>query len=424
MKKVIVLCALSLIGFIYAVLSGGTSGNLKAEDTMSFGQLEKLKKALSNPLEQYVGIVFIGDSITWGMTATGNPVHFKMGRDGTLSDIRDNFESLSFVNRFKRYIGSEYMAGSPPLISNWKASPSGESIVEFNKEFILFPEGENFEVTTEGNIDSYGVMESEGDISKKQLYFQIDPSSDGAGIIRFKFTGKQFTLAYESAENSMDYELFVDGVSHGFFTTRAGFDGNSPGTGNMRTHRFDYVQDALIEIRTVKIDSQSIQTFKIGGIIVDKTVQISNQGIIGATAKTYIERNLDGNTSGDGTAIHDEDRYIFIQLGTNDRREKDSAIFKRNLQNMIDNVKSNRALIVMCANPVSNQNPDIYHFTMQETCNAIKQAAEENQIDFINNYTIFQGMNASNYLADSLHPNDYGHDLIFQNIVNSLEQWE
>ena len=422
MKKGILLCVFSIALFSYFILSDGTSGNSKIENTKSFGQLEKLKMALTNPLEQYISIVFIGDSITWGMTATGNPINYKIGRDGTLSDIRDNFGSLSFVNHFKRYIGSEYMAGAPPFISNWGASPNGESIVEYQKEIILFPEGENFEVSTKGNVDSYGVVKRKDSLSKKQLYFQINPFSDGIGIIRFNFTGKQFTLSYESTESSMDYELLVNGLSQGIFTTMAGSDGNLPGLDNRRTHTFDYVQDALIEIKTVKTNVEGPQTLKIDGVIVGKTVKISNQGIIGATSRSYLLRNLEGNASGDGVAIKDEDRYIFIQLGTNDRREKDSEQFKGNLQKLIDKVKPDRTLILMCANPVTNVNPQIYHFTMQETCHVIKQTAEENLIDFINNYTIFEGMKTSRYLADSLHPNDYGHDLIYRNIIHSLEK--
>lgn len=413
---------LSLMVFLYVILSDGTSGNLKAENTKSFGELERLKNALSNPLEQYVSIVFIGDSITWGMSAAGNPVNFKMGRDGTLSDIRDNFESLSFVNQFKRYIGSEYMAGAPPLLSNWDASPNGESIAVYKKEILLFPEGENFEIVTEGNVRPHEVVESKDSISNKFLCFQIDSSANGTGIIRFNFTGKEFTLSYGSTASSMDYELLVNGMSQGIFSTMVGFDGNLAGFDNHRTHTFDYVEDALIEIKTVKNNFEGPQALKIGGVLIDKTVKISNQGIIGATARSYLKRNLEGNTSGDGIAITDEDRYIFIQLGTNDRREKDSLIFKGNLQKLINKVKPNRALILMCANPVVNENPENYHFNMEEVCNVINQTAEENQIDFINNYAIFKDLKSSNYLADSLHPNDYGHEQIYRNIVHSLEQ--
>lgn len=398
-------------------ISSTIEENPLEETDPNLSQLKKLKIALSNPLEQYMSMVFIGDSITWGLTATGNPEDYASGRDGTLSDRRDDFDSQSFVNEFKRYIGSEYMDGSAPLLSNWSASPSGESIVEYQKEMIVFPEGDKFEAGTEGDA-SQEVQLSEESVSGKQLNFDV---SEGTGFIRFRFTGKEFTLSFDSTENSLDYELLIDGVSQGIFPA------SGDGYDNRRTHSFDYVKDALIEIKTVKNDTDGQQTLKIGGIIVNKTIKISNQGIIGATTRSYAANNLEGNTMGDGNAINDEDQYVFIQLGTNDRIiakgvEKGSGEFKKNLQLLVDEVNSNRNLILMCPNPAANNDPDIYSFDTKEVCNVITQVAQENDIDLIDNYSIFQGMDTSKYLADGLHPNDYGHQMMFENIMESLEK--
>ncbi|WP_243297751.1 SGNH/GDSL hydrolase family protein [Bacillus litorisediminis] len=425
-KKVLFLFILSIliISSIF-IMDKNTSNTISStieenpleETEPNLSQLKKLKIALSNPLEQYMSIVFIGDSITWGLTATGNPEDYASGRDGTLSDRRDDFDSQSFVNEFKRYIGSEYMDGSAPLLSNWSESPSGESIVEYQKEVIVFPEGENFEVGTEGDA-SQEVQQNEDSVSGKQLNFDV---SEGTGFIRFRFTGKEFTLSFDSTENSLDYELLIDGVSQGIFPA------SGDGYDNRRTHSFDYVKDALIEIKTVKNDTDGQQTLKIGGIIVNKTIKISNQGIIGATTRSYVANNLEGNTMGDGNAINDEDQYLFIQLGTNDRIiangvEKGAGEFKKNLQLLLDEVNSNRNLILMCPNPAANNDPGIYSFDTKEVCKVITQVAQENGIDLIDNYSIFEGMDTSKYLADGLHPNDYGHQMMFQNIIDSLEK--
>ncbi|MET3697037.1 SGNH/GDSL hydrolase family protein [Bacillus oleivorans] len=383
----------------------------------NLSQLEKLNIALSSPFEQYMSIEFIGDSITWGLTATGNPEDYASGRDGTLSDRRDHFDSQSFVNKFKRYIGSQYMDDATPLFSNWDASPSGESVVEYQQEMIIFPDRENFEVGTDGDA-LQEVKRSEESVSGKQLIFDV---SDGNGLIRFRYTGKEFTLSFDSTENSLDYELFIDGVSEGVFSTSVdGYD-------NRRTHSFDYVKDALIEIKTVKNDTDGKQTLKIGGFIVNKTIKISNQGIIGATTRSYVANNLDGNTMGDGIAISDEDQYVFIQLGTNDRIiaeevEKGSGEFKKNLEILVDQVNSNRNIILMCPNPAANNDPYVYSFDTKEVCNVITQVAQENDIDLIDNYSIFEGMETSKYLADGLHPNDYGHKMMYENIIESLEK--
>jgi len=65
------------------------------------GQLSRLKASLTNPLEQFTGIVFIGDSITWGSGNTGEQAPTDP-RDGTLSDPRDYFGTSSYVNIIKK----------------------------------------------------------------------------------------------------------------------------------------------------------------------------------------------------------------------------------------------------------------------------------------------------------------------------------
>lgn len=414
-----VFIAVIMVGLILFANNRQTQAPKKGNQTLS------LKSALQDPLEQFVSIVFLGDSITWGMTTTGNIPDFNTNRDGTLSDIRDRFESESFVNKFKRYIGSTYMSDAKRHVSNWTASPRGESIVEYHKEFVLSPNEKNLDVSTEGKVDGR-IVKSNQSLSKKQVVFHIDSLSDGQGMIKFKFTGKEFTLSYDSEPNSMDYELLINGESQGIYSTKAGADNNLVTFDNRRRHQFEYVRDAVVEIQTIPKKDRGLQTLKIGGILIDKTVKISNQAIIGATTKSYLTNNLEGNTKGDGMAIQNEDQYVFMQLGTNDRKitkstTKGSAEYKKNLQKIVDAVKPNRELILMCPPPAQKENPKVYSFNTKEVCNIITQVAEENRIPLIDNYSIFSGMEKSTYLADGLHPNDSGHQMIYQNIVEGLK---
>lgn len=95
------------------------------------GQLGRLKAALADPNRQMTGIAFVGDSITWGTGTRQGPNPDP--RNGTLADPRDNFSSESFVNNVKRYIGEAYMPGASVSHSNWRTSPSGQSVVEFSR---------------------------------------------------------------------------------------------------------------------------------------------------------------------------------------------------------------------------------------------------------------------------------------------------
>src|SRR5690606_25938724 len=135
------------------------------------------------------------------------------------------------------------------------------------------------------------------------------PNSSSEMSIEFDFTGTEFTLVYDSIPSSMDYELFVDNISQGVFHTTPPESGNE--YGNQRKHTFDFVRNKKIRIVTRYTGVQALQTIRITGIIVNKKIRISNQGIIGTSARLYIERNLD--------AVQEGDSFVFIQLGTNDR---------------------------------------------------------------------------------------------------------
>lgn len=409
------------------------TGKASATETMQqlvpkkyvFGeQLAKLKYALSNPLEQFMSIVFIGDSITWGVGATGNPTDYNTGRDGTLSDIRDKYASKSWVNNFKRYIASKYLFNASATLSNWYASASGESIAEYKKETKLFPYGGDFTVSTSGTMyTNPAVATSANSLCGSQLYVNVESSKDGVMSLEFPFTGKEFTLSYDAVVNGMDYELLVDGESQGIYSTESAtvtYD-------KRRTHTFNYVKNKLIQIKTVKTAYEGVQTLKVGGIIVNKTIKISNQGIIGATTRSYMTNMLEGNTKGDGVAISDEDKYLFVQLGTNDRIivsgvAKGVNEYKNNLKALINMItQSDRDIVLMCANPAANENPATYSFNMQEVRNITYQVAKELGIDMVDNYSIFGDDSIANYTSDLLHLNDYGNTIVSRNLINALE---
>lgn len=389
------------------------------------GQLTKLKESLANPLEQITSIVFVGDSITWGRTLDENGVTDP--RDGTLSDPRDNFNSQSFVNQVKRYIGNQYANSATPVLTNCSASYSGQSVAEYTTQNILYPKGGDFNLTTYGTSTSITEATTNASITGYQLRLSAYSSGTGKHEISFKFTGDEFTLAFASlVKNNLNYELFVDGISQGIFSTTPNGTDIFAGNNNQRTHKFPYVRDKEIKIVTVQNGEIGTNTLRIEGLIVNKKIRISNQGINGATSKSYQTRNLIGNTYGDGEAIEPQDNYVFVQLGTNDRitrsdTPKGTNAFKINLKTVLDTIAPSANVILMCANPVIDESTSTYSFTMQGVRNTVYQLAKENNIDMIDNYAIFNDMDLNTVLSDGLHPNQLGHEIIARNIINSIE---
>ncbi len=398
------------------------------------GQLRKLKEQLANPLNQYVGIAFIGDSITWGSGASGTGG--SPDRDGTLSDPRATYGAPSFVNQVKRYIRDNYKSGDglAEVVSNWPGSSTGESTVLYQNRELLYPRYGQFTVA---KIDaSQDPADLSTNNSPSGMILSLNNTVEGAQYghsIVFTFTGSKFALGIRTSTGGATdayYDVLINGALHATVNARPGFNGLVDDNTNYDqriTTEFPYVKDATITIRTNRNGLTGQRLLSVTGLHIDRQVRIVNNGIIGATTVSYLEKNMAGNTSGDGTAVVGADQFVFCQLGTNDRawttgRPRGSNQFYVNLKALLANASlTGKEVILMAANPAANEDPTVYPFHMQEVRNIIYRTAKELSLDMIDNYTIFQGLNNSVYTDDGLHPNDFGHSLIARNIINSLE---
>lgn len=385
------------------------------------GQLNKLLSALQNPLEQITGVCFIGDSITWGRTL---PDQVFEPRGGTLADQRDVYSSPSFVNEFKRWVTSNFFDDDTADLSNWSGSSGGQSIATFERPYILFPKGGEF-------FDYSIVGPSPADLSisqgttgssityKQMVYGNGNVARNTYHSIKFRFTGNSFDLRYGThptlASNS-DYQIWINGVMLGQYETKDGAEANN----NSRVHTFGYVRDAEIEIRDVRGDATTY--LRLEAIRIVKKCVISNQGIIGATSLSYRNNAL----TTPPIAVTAEDDFCFVQLGTNDRINNTDTYprgvsgFAERMDELLDIVQPLSRVILMAANPVENENPSLYSFTQAQARDTIDRLARERGIDFIDNYSPFNGMAFDKFTADGLHPNTLGHAIIARNIVNAV----
>ncbi|VVO06015.1 hypothetical protein PS834_03062 [Pseudomonas fluorescens] len=389
------------------------------------GKLRKLKEALSDPLNQHVGIVWIGDSITFG-TGTGEGPSADP-RDGTLSDPRDVFSTPSFVNEVKRYLGENYAGGASPVLSNWPASPSGESIAAFTASRKLYPAMGKFTTTPVGSAQTATDVSSPNSVLRFQRQLG-DGDSTGASYtsIKFMFTGYGFTVAYTSlASDATFYELRIDGVLVGTYDTAPGVDGAVEGYGNTRHHSFAFVRNKEIEIRTSRGGRTGTRRLRLEAILVDKVIRVSNQGINGSDTVRYKMYNLAGNTSGDGVAYGADDSFVFVQLGTNDRlfevaRPRSENAFSQTLGDMLA-VITGVDIILMVANPVGETAEAGRAFSMQRCRDVIYSKAKSLSLDFIDNYTALKQIKPKSITSDEVHPNRVGHSLIARNIIGAIE---
>lgn len=387
-------------------------------------QLELLKSSLCNPFEQFTGIAFLGDSITWGATL---PENLYPGSDlTTLATRRDLFNSPSFVNEFKRYIGKQYFDDATAVISNWAASSAGEAIATYTKNLLVYPNRAPFTFLASGTATLTDQVEV-GSVTGYRALLSVSAGSNTGTISMPNFTGEAFSMVFTPvASDAGSYELIVDGVSQGTFSTVP--DGTTIIDGAFGTrinHTFDYVRNKTVQIVMSGVGHPSIRRLRIEALEIPKTCRITNQGISGSNSTRYRSRALTTAFLPD-IAVTPKDNFAFVQLGTNDRLDSTWPngvnAFEVQMSEIFDILDPLCHPIVMCANHVSATNQGTRPITMQQIRGTLNRLAKSRSYDFIDNYAVFTWVDPSTSLADGLHPNALGHHMIYRNIVEALEQ--
>ncbi len=389
------------------------------------GQLAKLKISLSNPLEQLTSIALIGDSITWGVgtgeSATSSP------NTSLLTSARDNADSASWANIFKRYIGERYAFGAVQVNSNWPSAASGQAIAQFSFDRFLFPRRGDFTLTAD----------SGGSIATTEQYSAAIEGTRAVAIlgngnaalesshsISFVFTGTSFTLGFTCQESTASYyELLINGVSKGIFSTHSGVDGFVNNTrNNYRTHTFARVVAGNIQIKTRRNGEAGLREVYLQSIKITKTINIINQGVIGVASRWYINFNMAAFNDQYGYPCD----YAICQLGTNDRVFQSNAPggmgqFFYDLTSFVAAAPAATNKILMTANPATNEDPAVYSFNMQDVRGVIMRVGKAGSLDVVDNYAALCSLDKSVITSDGLHPSILGHSLEARNLINSLE---
>lgn len=390
-------------------------------------QLRNLKEALGDPLVQFVGIVAVGDSITWGRTLPDNGSVTPQTQ--LLTTARDNASTPSFWNNLRRYIGGQYMKGATLTISNWAASPSGQAIATYVRPVMVYPKDGPFTLSAVGSNQTNSSA-ARATSPTGFMYTLADGAPGGSNYqqISFNFTGDTFTLVFR-ATNTGDfnnYDLIVDGVTVGTYTTQDGVDSVVSGDNNRRVHTFGYVRNKVVTIRTNSTGLAGVRRLYLEGIEIPKTVRFTNQGVIGQTARTYDLYNLSGSYSSP-TAVTGLDQFIFCQFGTNDRGDTDvppgPGEFERSMQAILNRLMPLGDVILMVAGPVADsiEPPAPSYMTMQDVRGVLSKVAKTNSLAFIDNFAAFESINPSAILDGNTHPNALGHAIMSRNIINALE---
>ena len=131
-----------------------------------------------------------------------------------------------------------------------------------------------------------------------------------------------------------------------------------------------------------------------------------------------------GINSNLSSLLPSDTNMVVLTVGTNDRGSSVTT-FKAAFTTLVRNIKDTGVkLFVFSPIPVNDGSASIGMGNMQKV---IEKVCYENEVTFYPLYTLFKmyidenNLTLSNYYADSLHPNDAGHKLIYQIVRKCLK---
>ena len=390
--------------------------NISKFDNLTYNQT--LDEMLRNPLKS-TRIKLIGDSITWGMGSSAtSPIE---PRNGTLSDVRNTTDpsSKTWANLLRQWIAKVYGNGSivedkagsaytqKTMTVGWRdiykqvkmTNPLGTVLTDAQKLTVLDTNLSFSETGTSFNLinASYGE-------TKRPYSMEFDVVADNLTII---YQSQQVGDANDIVE------IYVDGTLVDSFNYYAASNYSASKTINF-TH-------GKHTIKLINKSTYASSYVRIGGFKIAKKSWVINEGIIGSSTATWLNRNLFNGTL-DGT-----DDVILMMLGTNDRGESGGVDgFRKRLNDCIDkiNTLSPSSKVILMSSTFANTDAPTspYKFDMGVVDKIIASVAKERGLIFISNYkAVAQAfVDGENPLSDGLHLNELGNKYYYQNIRKKL----
>jgi len=380
---------------------------------------DEIKAELANPFKP-TRIKLIGDSITWGMgSSAGSPTE---PRSGTLSDVRNTVDtsvSKTWANLLRSWVAKVYGDGTVTADvagSGWTSCPIYTRWSEIYKTVKMTDK--NALVQTDAQKLSY-ITHTTGLSFNGSSINMVGPNFPSLRPTEMEITLESDHLYFCYSKHAIGdandlIEVYLDGALHSSFSyydtvtdINAQFKVEFP----MGTH--------TLRFKNVSPNTNSYAV--VWGFRVDKKIYLANDGIIGSSTKTWLDRNLF-----DGSLSSGKDDLILFMLGTNDRGTvggQDGYI--KRLGECLTKMKAlapHAKIVMMSSTFASNENTTTYKFNMRDANAMMRKFAKANGIKFVSHYEYC----AQNLLdgeviwSDGLHLNDNGNRLYFKNIVREV----
>ncbi|SXE21759.1 flagellar biosynthesis, cell-distal portion of basal-body rod [Klebsiella variicola] len=389
----------------YRVFGGLTS--IQAQRPKNIDAVADLYDAITNPLrDSHIG--HIGDSIDWGVGATG--IASIDPRSHQLSDARNNFTSRTWVNLFRKWT-AELSCHAKNTVDTQATGLS----TYYNAVNVEVQDA--WKDFTPADISSGLLTQTKAETIRT---FGANHCIDilAGRSVSFQFSGTAISLVYATLQN-LNASIYVDGVLNASVVT----DGTVTPTFGTRLD-ISGLTDAIHTMR-IECAASAGSPLRLQYLVRNKRHSVMNSGLIGTNTAEW----LPGGTLLVPEALPSNVTHVLIKLGTNDRGMATGPGYMAgaqgtfvNLNAIVNSLRSTYpgVRIILIAPPYAPT--DSAYGSSDEIARAVRRAARVLECGFIDLYspTLELELQGETWLSDGLHPNDYGYRTMFKAVQAAI----
>lgn len=394
--------------------SGSVSPTPTPTPVVTTTALQGLLADLGNPLQSVV-VTAIGDSICWGIGATGTAT--ATPRNKTLADPRNNYTSGSYINLLRRWLGmmAGAQTGDPaelvPAFSPANADPNkysgfaGYRVPQFCNLDTRITKSSGCAVA----VDAYALSGRALDIPVGG-YASVTVYGDSVDVL----------WKSQSATTTSTFTLECNGTD----------------TQTINTYSATLVHNNVASAtapsfgtNTFKIVNTGTYPLRVQGIRHNRLIALRNNGLSGSSTATWLPTASPVIL---GDAVPADTTHLLIKLGTNDRGTRGVTNITENLKTIVAWIQANRPAVKISLSAPPKAAPEydfpgnpVYYFSTGTVRDAVYRVANELGLSFVDlyaataRYELTAGSTTS-YLDDGLHPNDTGYAEMFRAFTQAI----
>ncbi|HBR2989569.1 TPA: SGNH/GDSL hydrolase family protein, partial [Klebsiella pneumoniae] len=366
-----------------------------------------LYDAITNPLrDSHIG--HIGDSIDWGVGATG--IASIDPRSHQLSDARNNFTSRTWVNLFRKWTAELSCHAKNEVVTQATGLSTYYNAVNVEVQ-------DAWKDFTPADISSGLLTQTKAETIRT---FGANHCIDilAGRSVSLQFSGPAISLVYATLQN-LNASIYIDGVLNASVVT----DGTVTPTFGTRLD-ISGLTDAIHTMR-IECAASAGSPLRLQYLVRNKRHSVMNSGLIGTNTAEW----LPGGTLLVPEALPSNVTHVLIKLGTNDRGMATGPGYMAgaqgtfvNLNAIVNSLRSTYpgVRIILIAPPYAPT--DSAYGSSDEIARAVRRAARVLECGFIDLYspTLELELQGETWLSDGLHPNDYGYRTMFKAVQAAI----